>query len=154
FFTWLAIWSLSEYSSSRLEKLCQSRQRPELAEQIFEHDDDTLLALRAWMWLSLVSGAVLPGASEFLETFTPDEQPRRLSVWWWSSRLVIGSLGCIVLDLWVARPLAAHVAERFLVKFWTVLNLMRLAMTPILWVIGRVDGMLERLQGRRNDGGP
>lgn len=121
--------ALVEYSRSRLEKYCQSRNRARMGE-IFEHDEPTASALRAWSWLLAVA---------FTSTFVlwmvgAEESPRNDSVSLRIGILATAAVGgaAIIADLWLARPLGKALAAPLLYWSWPVLTVLRIAAYPFL----------------------
>ena len=148
-FVLLALTALLEYSRSRFEKLYSTRQ-PRLLSKILEYDDDALLALRAWGWLLVVALSFAVWRHEVVsgqeaqqaEPMTWDSALRGLLFW----LLLIG------LELWLARPIGALLAERILYWTWPAIDLLRISMAPVLLMHRAVRRVSFRLAGRPENG--
>lgn len=142
--------ALSDFSRSKLEKYCQARNALLLGE-ILEHDDDTVIAVRAWKWLVLAGWlgmavlTSLPAADGGAPVEpAPGAGPSPwLPVLW----LVGGALGGIVLELWLSRPAGKQFAEPVLYWCWPVLRLLRLAALPIISFSRRMEHTVHWLTG-------
>lgn len=133
-FTAASLEALAQFSRSRLEKYCQTRNIAVLS-KILEHDDDVVLGIRGWARVFLL-GYVVSIYAAF---------GGRDGGWTWVEQLILLWVILVVAETWVARPLGAIFAEPFLYWTWTVQNILRLTMLPILWAANLITNALERL---------
>ncbi|MFO0947131.1 MAG: hemolysin family protein [Planctomycetota bacterium] len=147
-FVSLSHWALVDYSRSRLEKYLSTR-TPRLFATIFEFDDDTILAVRAWQFL------LLAGLTLSIVAATMGKEP-----------ILAEALGpaigysilawflFIAFDLWISRPIGRRLAEKILYRFWNLLVLLRLSMLPVIWLGNTLDRSVNRLRSRPEEGVP
>ncbi|MBY0587294.1 hemolysin family protein [bacterium] len=137
-----AIWlgALTEFSRSRLERYCARRQRDMLG-KILAHDDEVVLALRLWNRLLLLALA----AVIYLHTRSADSAS-------WLAYFALFSLAAVLLENGVARPIGEAFAEPILYWSWTLLNLLRLAIYPVVWLESGWSEFIHRFSTQDDPG--
>lgn len=129
-------WAVVDYSRSRLEKLLEGD--PKRLSEIFEHDEETALALRAVQFLLVVAIA-----ADFHALFTDSfaASPVFESI----AAIFLASGLAYLADLWVARPFGRRFAEKILNMTWRPLCTFRLLMKPLLLGAAATERMVEWL---------
>jgi CBS domain containing-hemolysin-like protein len=112
--------ALTEFSRSKLERYCSTRD-PSILRRVLAHDDEVLLALRIWNRILLLG---LAAATYFRYQPVPS----------WLAYLAVIWLVIVILENGLARPIGEAFAEPIIYWFWSPLNLLRLAIYPVLLI--------------------
>jgi CBS domain containing-hemolysin-like protein len=133
-------WAVIDYSRSRLERLLETRNPRRLAD-IFEHDEETGLALRAIQLLLVVAVAAN------VKTMLGDALASSPLVESILAVLIAGGMA-IAIDLWIARPFGRRFAEKLLDQTWICLTYLRLVAKPLVLGAELCEGAVNWLYRR------
>lgn len=144
FFSVLAMYSLQDFSRSRLDDICRGQGREQRFGLILRRHEDALLASGYLCLLSVALLAVVLvlwlGLLEPVANTTAD---------WWTRILEVLLVAGILVPTMVVVPWAvARVAgERFLCRCWPLLNVLLMLLRPLIVAARRLDTLVHRLSG-------
>lgn len=143
-FSGLLVFTLRDFSRSRLETLCTEAGNPERFSEILRSHPTVLLAAEFCYLAGVVLISVI--LAEYYIDF-PDQFNSLSIILQFTVQLLIalflGSLSLVTMP-WTVSRIAG---ERFLQAFWPLIQWLPVSLTPIIWLSWKIDGFSHRLAG-------
>jgi len=149
----LAFWSalgcdsLRDFSYSRLEDLCNSNRVPERFGKVLKEQGSALLALEFVLTSATLalSGLVCVWIGS---PIVEDGQMSQRIVWTFVLQYAAFALLTFFFADVLPWTIARVAAERFLYRWWPVIELLQAVLRPVLWVANQLDRYAHRVAGR------
>lgn len=139
----LGCFALRDFAYSRLEELCEQRGVPARFRTILLAQDRALFSMRV-----LLNVTTLALAGLFVIEAGPPNPADPRSLLLFGAEAVLGILVAVLVGNALPWIVSRVASERFLFRWWPVMNLWALALTPLWSIVTAGDRFAHRLTGR------